>query len=59
MVEGKRDGIHGRSLCTLKYKSSIKFLQWFRRRSNNGENKRRLLAAIFVDGPGPFSGGHN
>ena len=40
-------------------KVSTKFLQWYRRRCDNGENQSWLPAAIFVDGPEPFSGVHN
>ena len=41
------------------YKVSTKFLQWFRRRCDNGENQRWLPVAIFVDRPKQFSGMHN
>ena len=47
---------HGEELI---YMVSTKSLQWFRRRCDNGENQRWLPAAIFVNGPKPFSGGHN
>ena len=40
-------------------KVSTKFLQWFRRRCDNGENQRWLPSAIFVDRPEPLSGLHN
>ena len=40
-------------------KVSTTFLQWFRRRCDNGENQRWLPAAIFVDRPEPFTGGYN
>ena len=33
---------------------STKFLMWFRRRCDNGENQRWLQAATFVDKPEPF-----
>ena len=37
-------------------KVSTKFLQWFRRICDNGENQRWQPVAIFVDGPESFSG---
>ena len=40
-------------------KVSTKFLQWFRRRCDNGENQKWLPAAIFVDGSKLFSDKHN
>ena len=40
-------------------KVSTKFLQWFRRRCDKGENQRWLLAAIFVDRPESFFGVRN
>ena len=40
-------------------KDSIKYLWWFWRSCDNGENQSLLPAAICVDGPEPFSGGHN
>ena len=40
-------------------KVSTKSLQWFQRRCDNGENRRWLPAAKFVNGPETFSGGHN
>ena len=35
-------------------KVSTKFLKWFGRRWDNGENQRWLPVAIFADGPEPF-----
>ena len=40
-------------------KVSTEFLQWFRRRCDNGENQRWLPVAIFVNRAEPFLGGHN
>ena len=37
-------------------KVSTKFLQWFQRRCNNGENQKWLPAIKFADGTEPFSG---
>ena len=58
-VFGNNEFIFGQTHLDIERNSCIRFRQNSSSRCENGENQIWPLAAIFVDGPEPFSGVHN